>query len=182
MEPEKERLRPRVPKKRPSEEESETMPPEFRKEPEDHIQFETIRKNYAQETSIVLGFSFVIVGLLGFVIPYFLNFHLSYTNNIIHVVTGTLALWFGFDRNITAKRFCYIAGAFYAVLGLLGFVAGTPGIASVANPVEDRFLWRFIPEVLEFGTTDHAIHLLVGITFLLAAIMKFTVKVPKEGY
>ncbi len=182
MEPEKERLRPQIPKQRPA---TSSRPApvqtEFKKEPEAKVEFESIRKNYAQETSVVLGFGFVIVGLLGFVIPYFLDFHLSYLNNVIHVVTGAFALWFGFQSNLAAKRYCYIAGAFYGILGLLGFVAGTPGIASVANPLEDRFLWKFVPDVLEFGTADHVIHLIVAAAFLLSAVMKFTVRVPKDS-
>jgi len=182
MEPEKERLRPRIPQQRPSgPSQPQPVQPEFKKEPEIRTEYETIRKNYAQETSVVLGFAFVIVGLLGFVIPYLLDFHLSYTNNVIHIVTGAFALWCGFQSNKAARTVCFIAGAFYGVLGLLGFVAGTPGIASVANPVEDRFLWRLIPDVLEFGTADHVIHLVVAAAFLLAAIMKFSVRVPKES-
>lgn len=182
MEPEKERLRPRIPQQRPPGPSQHPVQAEFKKNPEVRLEYETVRKSYAQETSVVLGFAFVIVGLLGFVIPYLLDFHLSYTNNVIHVVTGALALWFGFQSPMAAKTFCYIAGAFYGVLGLLGFVAGVPGVASVANPVEDRFLWRFIPDVLEFGTADHVIHLVVGAAFVLAAIMKFSVRVPKDAY
>lgn len=181
MEPEKERPRPRVPSQRPP---TSARPPiqqkEFRKEPEIKPELQTIRKSYAQEVCVVVGFSFVIVGLLGFVIPYFLEAHLSYTHNVIHVLSGALALWFGFDSLGAAKKFCYIFGALYSILGLLGFVAGTSGIASVANPVEDRFLWRLIPEVLEFGTSDHIIHLLAGVALLLAAVLKFSVRAPSE--
>lgn len=171
MEPEKYRPRP-----------SPLRQKEFRKEPEVRPQSQVVKKNYSQEVSVVLGFTFVIVGLLGFVMPYFLNAHLSYAHNTIHVLSGALALWFGFQSNNAAKRFCYVFGPLYALLGVLGFLIGSPGIASIANPVEDRFLWRAIPEVLELGSVDHTIHIIAGVAFLLAALVTVSVKSNKETF
>ncbi|HWU44004.1 MAG TPA: hypothetical protein VN132_11220, partial [Bdellovibrio sp.] len=107
---------------------------------------------------------------------YFLNAHLSYAHNVIHLASGLAALWFGFRGEISAKKFCYIFGAIYLVLGMLGFVAGVPGVASIANPAEDRFLWNFMPGILELGTSDHIIHILAGGTFILAGLLNFNIK------
>jgi hypothetical protein len=37
--------------------------------------------------------------------------------------------------------------------------------------MEDSRLWKLIPGTLEFGTADHAIHILLGIVFLAGALL-----------
>ncbi|HEX7674420.1 MAG TPA: hypothetical protein VF412_09620 [Bdellovibrio sp.] len=184
MEPELQRQRPERNQQRPSSPPSkaEIRQKEFRKISEKGIRTQTARKNYAQEVCVVLGFTFFVVGLLGFVMPYFLNMHLSYMLNVIHFVTGLAALWFGFQGLQTAKRFNYIAGAIYLVLGLLGYVAGVHGAASVANPVEDDFLWVAIPRVLELGSVDHVVNIVAGLIFIMAAWLSVPRKVRVEEF
>lgn len=182
MEPERERTRTpkHLPKPTASKLPDDTQPEEFRLTPEGKMDFEITSKNYAQEISVVLGFGFFVVGLLGFVIPYFLNAHLSYAHNLIHIITGGIALWFAFHGNVAARQFGIIFGSLYFALGLLGFALGTSGVASVANTNFDAFLWRPWPDVLELGTSDHVIHLIAGATFALGASITFRVRVPKE--
>lgn len=131
------------------------------------------QKNYAQEVSVVMGASLLIIGLLGFVMDNLFGAHLSYSHNVIHVITGALAVWFGFNSVTTAKRFSYIFGVFYGALGLLGFVAGVPGMPTVGSINEDRFLWRIVPETLELGTADHSMHIIFAAIFILGAALSF---------
>lgn len=184
MEPELQRQRPERSQQRPSSSPSkaEIRQKEFRKISEKGIQTQTMRKNYAQEVCVVLGFGFFVMGLLGFVMPYFLNMHLSYAVNVLHFITGLAALWFGFQGLQVVKRFNYIAGAIYLLLGLLGYVAGAHGAATVANPVEDDFLWVAIPGVLELGSVDHIVNIVVGAVFILAAWLSFPRKVKVEEF
>lgn len=132
-----------------------------------------IQKNYVQEVCVIMGTLLLITGLVGFVVDNLLGAHLSYTHNAIHVASGALALWFGFDSPLNAKRFSYTFGAIYGLLGVLGFAFGVRGMATVGNIAEDRYLWRVIPEVLELGTVDHVLHLLFGAVFILGALLTF---------
>lgn len=131
------------------------------------------RKNYSQEVSVVMGVAFLVLGLVGFVVDNLFGAHLSYTHNAIHVASGALALWFGFDSLKNAKRLCYTLGTLYGATGILGYFLGDQGMPSVGTLVEDKFLWKIIPEVLELGSNDHALHILIGAIFLNAAFLTF---------
>ena len=43
----------------------------------------------------ILGVVFILVGLVGFVSPGFLGTHLSTTHNLVHLISGAVALYFG---------------------------------------------------------------------------------------
>lgn len=131
------------------------------------------QKTYAREVSVILGASLILIGLVGFVMDNFLGAHLSYAHNVIHVVTGALAVWFGFDSVVNAKRTSYIFGTIYGALGILGFIVGVRGIPSVGAINEDRFLWRIVPEAFELGTIDHSLHIIFSAIFILGAALTF---------
>lgn len=135
--------------------------------------FLPIKKNYSQEVCVVMGVAFLVLGLVGFVVDNLFGAHLSYTHNAIHVVSGALSLWFGFDSLTNAKRTCYVLGTIYGAAGILGFFLGHQGIPSLGNMAEDNYLWKIIPAVLELGTVDHILHILFGAIFLNAAALNF---------
>lgn len=131
------------------------------------------KKTYAREVSVILGASLILIGLVGFVMDNFLGAHLSYAHNVIHVVSGALAVWFGFDSVSNAKKTSYIFGTIYGALGILGFIVGVRGMPSVGAIHEDRFLWRIVPEAFELGTVDHSLHIIFAAIFILGAALGF---------
>ena len=79
----------------------------------------------AKSISTILGIIFLVVGLLGFAATDTMGMHLSAAHNIVHLVSGALALYFGTKGTYEAARgFCIIFGIVYGLLGLIGFVAG----------------------------------------------------------
>ncbi len=135
--------------------------------------FIPVQRNYSREVCVIAGVLFLVIGLVGFVVDDLLGAHLSYTHTAIFVASGALSTWFGFDSEKNARRFSYVFGTLYGLVGIAGFVLGKPGVATVANMAEDRFMWKAIPRVLEFGTADHIVHLLFAIGFLLGAALTF---------
>jgi hypothetical protein len=131
------------------------------------------RRTFAQETSVFVGTTLVVLAFVGFVVDNLLGAHLSPAHNYIHLVGGALLVWFGFKNERQAKKCSLIFGAFYGVLGLLGFIVGTPGMPSVGNLVRDDSLWLLSPEHLELGSRDHAIHLVLAAVLLGGALLKF---------
>ena len=116
----------------------------------------------AKTIATVLGALFVLLGLIGFVAPNLLGAHLSTTHNIIHLVSGAVSLYFGLAGSISAARmFCFVFGAVYLLLGVVGFIGGTG---------DDRML-HVLPGALELGTPDHVIHILLGLIYLVAGLM-----------
>lgn len=123
----------------------------------------------ANKICTVLGIVFLLVGILGFVAPNLLGAHLSLAHNIIHLVSGALALWLGLKGTPSAaKTFCIVFGAVYLLLGIAGFLAGSG----------DGRMLTILPGQLEFGTMDHIIHVLFGVIFLIGGFATRTVGAP----
>ena len=107
----------------------------------------------------ILGVVFLLVGVVGFAAPRLLGAHLSPAHNVVHIVSGIIALYFGFAGTLAgAKIFSLVFGVVYLALGILGMAMGeTP----------DR-MWMVGP--LEFGQADHGIHILLGVVFLAGGL------------
>jgi hypothetical protein len=107
----------------------------------------------------ILGVVLLIVGVCGFVLPHLLGAHLSPAHNAVHIVSGLIALYFGFAGSLSAaKTFALIFGVVYLALGILGMALGTGS---------DR-MWMLGP--LELGQSDHGIHILLGVIFLAGGL------------
>jgi hypothetical protein len=126
----------------------------------------------ANRVATILGIGFLLVGILGFVMPHLLGAHLSLAHNIIHLVTGAVSLWIGLKGSVSAaKNFCIVFGAVYLVLGILGFVFGTGA---------DRML-TIIAGQLELGTVDHIIHIVLGGVYLLGGLATSSVPAARTA-
>jgi hypothetical protein len=128
----------------------------------------------AKTVSTILGAGFLLVGLLGFVVPGFLGAHLSMAHNVVHIVSGALALYFGLKGTLASARlFCLVFGAVYALLGVVGFLAGSPGSpsAGIHGTSPDDRMFKLLPGVLELGTPDHLIHIVLGAAFLAGGFL-----------
>ena len=109
----------------------------------------------------ILGVVFILVGLVGFVSPTFLGTHLSTTHNLVHLISGAVALYFGFAATLSAARlFCIVFGIVYGLLGICGFLLGT-GTEHMLT----------IDDLLMLGTMDHLVHILLGVVFLIGGFL-----------
>ena len=111
----------------------------------------------------LLGVVFILVGLVGFVAPGFLGTHLSLTHNLVHIISGAVALYFGFAGTLSgARMFCIVFGIVYLLLGVCGFALGTG---------EDRMFEALAGLGLHLGTMDHVVHVLLGVVFLAGGFL-----------
>ena len=110
----------------------------------------------------VLGVVFLIVGVAGFAKADLLGAHLSPLHNLIHIVSGVIALYFGFAGSLSGARgFALVFGIVYLALGILGLVLGD---------AERAREWPVPGLPLVLGFVDHGIHLLLGVAFLAAGL------------
>jgi hypothetical protein len=107
----------------------------------------------------ILGVVFLLVGVIGFAKSDTLGAHLTPVHNVVHLVSGAIALYFGFAGTLTgARALCLVFGVVYLALGILGMAIGTGA---------DR-MWMVGP--LHFGQADHGIHILLGVIFLAGGL------------
>ena len=117
----------------------------------------------AKTIAKILGVVFILVGIVGFVAPTFLGTHLSTTHNLVHLLSGAVALYVGFAATLSAARlFCIVFGIVYALLGVAGFALGT-------GP--DRMFEALASLGLHLGTMDHLVHVLLGLVFLVGGFL-----------
>jgi hypothetical protein len=108
----------------------------------------------------ILGVVFLLVGVCGFVAPRLLGAHLSPAHNVVHIVSGIIALYFGFAGTLSAaKMFSLVFGVVYLALGILGMALGDPAMER---------MWHVGP--LDLGQADHGIHVLLGVIFLAGGL------------
>ena len=110
----------------------------------------------AKTVAKLLGVILLLVGVLGFthlLDP--LGAHLSPVHNLIHIVSGVIALYFGLAGSLGgAKVFCTIFGLVYLFLGMVGLAKG------------DLMLGP-----LMLGKVDHGIHIIVGAAYLAGGLL-----------
>ena len=110
------------------------------------------------KTTTFGGVLLVGIGLLGFIAPNFMGMHLSAAHNVMLLLSGVSAVYFGLMATEAAGRnYCLAFGAVYCLFGLAGLVAGGAG-----------YTLTIVPGALVLGTMDHLAHLILGAVFLSA--------------
>jgi hypothetical protein len=128
----------------------------------------------AKRVATIMGVVFILAGLVGFVSNDLLGFHLSFFHNAaVHIVSGVVSLYFGLRGTLRGARlFCLVFGAVYALIGVVGFLLGTSQSpsAGVPGPADSR-LFKALPGLLELGTSDHVLHIVLGLIFVVGGLM-----------
>src|SRR5262245_23765794 len=75
-----------------------------------------------QMVATVLGGVFLLVGMVGFVVPDLLHAHLGMAHNVVHLASGAMALAIGiWGTTAVARMFDFMFGTVYGLLGIVGF-------------------------------------------------------------
>jgi len=96
----------------------------------------------------VFGVVLLLIGILGF-IPGVTNdsdmllgvFHVNAVHNIIHLLSGAIALYAGMTSAAYAKTYFKVFGVIYALVAILGFVYGDKDVLGfIASNAADTWL------------------------------------------
>jgi len=97
----------------------------------------------------VLGAVFIIIGLLGFVNhPVLGIFEVNTLHNLIHLVSGILALVFAGMAESQAKTFAVVLGVVYALVTILGFLFSGNVLGLIHANLADNLLHLVLAVVL----------------------------------
>lgn len=115
--------------------------------------------------SIIIGITFIAVGLLGFIPnPIVGNdhnaiFHADAVHNMVHIVSGVLFLIVAFAAPERAGLFLKVFGVVYLLLGIIGFLTiGSEGMTDLLG---------FLP----INGADNYLHIGLGIVIFLAGLL-----------
>ena len=111
----------------------------------------------------IAGAALVLAGIAGFVKGDLLGMHLTGIHNVIHLLTGAIALYLGLaGSGSAAKTFCQVFGVIYLLLGVVGFLA-------------PHVIAQIIGADMAMGssmTPDNIVHLLVGGVFVIVGFLR----------
>jgi hypothetical protein len=114
--------------------------------------------------AVIFGVAFLIAGLLGFVPAASPDgmllglLHVNPAHNVVHLLTGALALWAGMTSVQTSRMFFKAFGVVYGLVAMLGFFYGDrPILGLVANNIADAWFHLFVAAIslyLGLGPAD----------------------------
>jgi hypothetical protein len=114
----------------------------------------------------IFGAAFLIAGLLGFVpatAPNGMLFgvlHVNAAHNVVHLITGVVALLAAYSGARASQLFFQIFGVIYALVAVLGFFAGDrPLMGMIANNLADAWFHLIVAAVsLYLGFSRKLVH------------------------
>ena len=114
--------------------------------------------------AIVFGIVFLLIGIIGFVPAVAPGgmllgvFHVNAAHNIVHLLSGVVALACGLASARASRLYFRIFGIVYGLVALLGFVQGEGMLLGlISNNMPDVWLHIAIAAVsLILGFTPHA--------------------------
>lgn len=100
-----------------------------------------------KKAAVLFGIVFLLVGLLGFVPAVAPNgmllgiFHVNAAHNVVHLLSGAVALGCGFASVAASQMFFRIFGVVYGLVAILGFVQGNALLLGmISNNMADTWL------------------------------------------
>lgn len=119
--------------------------------------------------ALVFGVVFLIIGIVGLIFDtnggYLLGFQVNLVHNLIHLITGVVALWAAFGG--WSRWFNRVFGIIYILVGLAGLV---PAL---------YFNGHLLLGLVAINGADNVLHLVAGI---VAALVGFFVNDAVTGY
>src|SRR5581483_2277433 len=103
--------------------------------------------------ALLFGVIFLVVGLLGFVPALAPNqmllgiFHVNAAHNVVHLLSGVLALWAGLSSVTYSRLYFRIFGVVYGLVAIPGFAVGKGMVLGIISN----------------NTADAALHVLIAL-------------------
>lgn len=104
-----------------------------------------------KKLALIVGAVFVLIGVLGFIpalspehsdgMHYLLGlFMVGGVHNVVHLLSGIVALWAGMTSEKAARLYFLIFGSIYALVTIIGFIQGDTVLGLFHVNQADNFL------------------------------------------
>ncbi len=100
-----------------------------------------------KQAATLFGVVFLLAGILGFVPGVTSDqmllgiFHVNAAHNLVHLLSGAIALWAGMTSAAYARTYFRAFGIVYALVAVLGFVTGNGMLLGlISNNMPDTWL------------------------------------------
>ena len=108
----------------------------------------------AKKVVSIIGWIFIVIGILGFV-PGITSdgmllgiFAVDAVHNVIHLITGILAVWLAMRGEANAMMYAKIFGVIYILVTILGFIGNDSVLGIFANNMVDNILHLVLAVIL----------------------------------
>lgn len=99
-----------------------------------------------KQSANIFGWAVLVIGVLGFV-PGITSggsllgiFAVDGLHNLVHIVTGALAIWMARKGDDSARMYFKVFGVIYAVITILGFISGGYILGYISTNAADNIL------------------------------------------
>lgn len=99
-----------------------------------------------KQSANIFGWVVLVIGVLGFV-PGITSggsllgiFAVDGLHNLVHIVTGALAIWMARKGDDSARMYFKVFGVIYAVITILGFISGGYILGYISTNAADNIL------------------------------------------
>lgn len=120
-----------------------------------------------------LGVLLCILSVVGFVNHDAMGMNLNAFHDVLLLIAGAAALYYGIAGTEFQARYCCRAlGVIFGLLGVIGIVSGG-GMVTISELIgkHETHLIRLIPQHLELGTADSMANILFGVIGLIAGFL-----------
>ena len=104
-------------------------------------------RNMTKTLATLFGVVFLLIGVLGFVPSItkdemlFGIFHVNMAHNVVHLLSGAIALWAGMTSIGASRIYFRVFGVVYGLVAVLGFMTPEgPVLGMVSNNPADTYL------------------------------------------
>lgn len=119
----------------------------------------------ARKFCLVMGVIFLIIGMWGWIRgDRVLIFHVNPLHNAVHLASGVAALIFAFNTERAARGFCFVFGAVYGLVAILGLLNIEP-----------------VVEALHLNDADDWLHVVIAAAFIIVGVLSASAQKHARG-
>jgi uncharacterized membrane protein len=120
----------------------------------------------------ILGALFCLTAIIGFFSPAFMGMVLTPLHDVILLLTGVIALYFGGNgTEFECRRVCQVIGVVFTLLGVATLMSSAGTATPEGLEIQSKHVLKLLPGSLEYTGADGVRNLIFGIMALVAGFL-----------